>query len=71
MAERTDTLRSREVRLTRIFGESLSPSHWLVFKSYYLMVQRINQADNIQHWKDAEYCVMMLVCSCQERLKCA
>ena len=59
MAERTDAVRSREVRLTRTFGESLSPSHWLAFKSHYLMVQRVNQANNIQQWIDAEYCAMM------------
>ena len=52
--------RSREVRLiTRKFGENLSPSHWLSFKSHYLLVQRVNTANGIRQWEDPEYCYMM------------
>ena len=51
--------RSREVRLTRTFGENLSPSHWLSFKSHYLLVQRVNKANGIRQWEDPEYCSMM------------
>ena len=51
--------RSRKIRLTRTFGENLSPSHWLSFKSHYLLVQRVNKANGIRQWEDPEYCSMM------------
>ena len=60
--------RSREVCLTRTFGENLSPSHWLSFKSHYLL----NKANGIRQWEDPENCSMMLrlQLSGRESLRC-
>ena len=35
-----------------MYSVNLSPSHWLSFKSHYLVVQRVNKANGIRQWED-------------------
>ena len=43
-----------------MYSVNLSPSHWLSFKSHYLVVQRVNKENGIRQWEDPEYCSMMI-----------